>query len=310
VDLGARGYLGDALSGSEGRWLQGEVAAAGGGRVGRLSLRAAGAGFGLRYMDPFDFRAGGVDLRPTVSARVGRLGLSLAPQAAFGAWSTHDREGDLRVVGGDLVVEAAAGPVLLGVTGGAVDVDNGLTSGTFTRASASAGLSTGPWTFVATARGQRTPFESEGGGGLAVVGALRPGLQVHAYGGRSLRDPRFGTPGTLSVSAGVSIRPVRWEKAAAPGVATIGAPVDSGRSVRFSIRAPDAERVELAGDFTGWEPVPMERDGMRWEVERVLPPGVHHFSFLVDGEWALPADAPGVVDDGWGRENASIVIEP
>jgi 1,4-alpha-glucan branching enzyme len=80
--------------------------------------------------------------------------------------------------------------------------------------------------------------------------------------------------------------------------------------VRFAIRAPGAERVELSGDFTGWEPVRMDREDGTWSVGLTLPPGTHHFGFLVDGQWVVPADAPGKVDDGWGRINATVVIEP
>lgn len=310
IGLTAQGRVGDAISGTDGRWLQGDITAGGGRRVGSVALRATGTGFGLRYVDPFDFDAAGVELRPSLSFTGAGLGISVAPQLALGAWSTDLREGDIRVAGGDLTLDRAVGPVLLSVTGGALDVENGLTAGTYTRGGAAAALSRGRWSLAVSARAQRTPIETESGAQVAVLGTLRQGLRVHLLAGRSLADPLFGTPGSLTVSAGISIRPARWTAPPPPAVAAIGDAVDGGRRVRFSIRAPGADRVELAGDFTGWEPVPMERRGQRWETDRVIPPGVHHFSFLVDGEWALPAGAPGVVEDGWGRENASIVIQP
>ncbi|MFW5951061.1 MAG: hypothetical protein ACOCVZ_02985 [Gemmatimonadota bacterium] len=54
----------------------------------------------------------------------------------------------------------------------------------------------------------------------------------------------------------------------------------------------------------------MERTRNGWTWRGVLGHGLYHFGFLVDGQWALPPDAPGVVDDGWGRKNASLVVDP
>jgi hypothetical protein len=67
--------------------------------------------------------------------------------------------------------------------------------------------------------------------------------------------------------------------------------------------------VEILGDFTLWEPLPMRADGTRWSVQLQIPEGTHHFGFLADGDWYLPEDAPDSVADEWGRKNATIVIE-
>jgi hypothetical protein len=40
-----------------------------------------------------------------------------------------------------------------------------------------------------------------------------------------------------------------------------------------------------------------------------VPAGAHHYGFLADGEWYLPADEPSAVQDEWGRKNAILVIE-
>jgi hypothetical protein len=67
--------------------------------------------------------------------------------------------------------------------------------------------------------------------------------------------------------------------------------------------------MELAGDFTRWAPVAMERDGEIWVLRLDAPMGVHHFGFFADGDWFLPENAPDTVSDDWGRRNATIVIE-
>lgn len=62
---------------------------------------------------------------------------------------------------------------------------------------------------------------------------------------------------------------------------------DGGKQT-FFLLAPDATSVELAGDFTHWtgRPIALRKghDGM-WQVTITLPPGTHHYRFLVDGQW-------------------------
>ena len=80
--------------------------------------------------------------------------------------------------------------------------------------------------------------------------------------------------------------------------------------MRIQVEVPKgAGTVEVMGDFTLWEAVAMEGNGSRRTIQIDVPFGTHHFGFLVDGEWFLPADAPSSVPDDWGRENTTIVIE-
>ncbi|MGA2852981.1 MAG: glycogen-binding domain-containing protein [Verrucomicrobiota bacterium] len=62
----------------------------------------------------------------------------------------------------------------------------------------------------------------------------------------------------------------------------------NGLTQTFSFRAPDALSVQLAGDFTQWQehPINLQKgaDGV-WRAVIQLPPGTHHYRFLVDGEW-------------------------
>lgn len=55
----------------------------------------------------------------------------------------------------------------------------------------------------------------------------------------------------------------------------------------FKIKATDAKKVNLAGDFNGWNPnsLPMQRDGDYWTLSVYLTPGKHRYKFIVDGEW-------------------------
>lgn len=59
----------------------------------------------------------------------------------------------------------------------------------------------------------------------------------------------------------------------------------SGQGVLFVVAFPEAKEVALAGDFTQWESVALNRDdrGM-WAIQMKLTPGRHEYVFIVDGE--------------------------
>ena len=98
--------------------------------------------------------------------------------------------------------------------------------------------------------------------------------------------------------AGVSAPPV----AAAPSGQRI--------YVQFRLDAAEAQQVELAGSFTDWQPsYPLQRaaDGV-WTVVLPITPGVHDYSFVIDGErWVPDPYAPGV-DDGFGGVNSRLTL--
>jgi hypothetical protein len=309
--LSFAGRYGGAFQADVGRWLQGEASVSTGGRAGAAWVRASAAAFGLRYVDPFRYDASGFQLRPSVSVPAGSYVISAVPDLTFGSWSTDGRGTNLRNLGGDIELRRAFGAVGTVLSGGALRVENGVTAGTFARASGAVTLDRGRWATQLQLRVQRTPLENEIGGGLHLSVAAAPGLELHAHMGQTIRDPRYGTPGAVGVSLRATVRAVHWSPPPPPAVASLAERSDSGQVVRFAIRAPEAASVQLTGAFTGWEPVAMEPapDGW-WRLSRVLAPGLHHFGFLVDGEWAIPEGAPGVVDDGWGRRNASIVVDP
>lgn len=89
----------------------------------------------------------------------------------------------------------------------------------------------------------------------------------------------------------------------------IAAPVVRSLEVRaaptgrvFVVVAPRATRVDLAGDFTDWEPLPLRRapDGS-WRLERRVPAGSHRFNLRVDGgAWGVPPGVPTLRDEFGG----------
>ena len=65
------------------------------------------------------------------------------------------------------------------------------------------------------------------------------------------------------------------------------APAVTSEGVMFSIEAPDADRVQLAGDFNNWslDGSEMEATGGVWRKVVKLPPGRYRYRYVVDGQW-------------------------
>lgn len=87
-------------------------------------------------------------------------------------------------------------------------------------------------------------------------------------------------------------------------------PEEAAVLVHFRLEARDAREVQLAGDFTGWEPrytLNQVREGV-WSVVVPVQPGVHQYGFLVDGSrWRIDPFAPQV-DDGFGGTNSRLDV--
>ena len=77
----------------------------------------------------------------------------------------------------------------------------------------------------------------------------------------------------------------------------------------FFHHAPQAESVELAGDFNHWKPFPMQRRGDGWWFLQVmLGQGHHQYRFLVDGKPVLDSRAMGVVRNQLNGEVSVVAV--
>jgi hypothetical protein len=137
-----------------------------------------------------------------------------------------------------------------------------------------------------------------------------------------VRRPRGGALEWLWQPRSISIgwRPVYGLAAAvilvvvvtAKALRSDGIPLPAGQQVltQFVLRAPDARNVSLAGDFTDWQPAySMTRsDPGVWTVVVPLEPGVHQYSFVVNGERWIPDPAAPAVNDGFGGVNSRIAV--
>jgi hypothetical protein len=78
------------------------------------------------------------------------------------------------------------------------------------------------------------------------------------------------------------------------------------RRCSFTLDAPDAQAVALAGSFNGWAPDarPLKRGkGGAWETTFLLPPGRYEYRFVVDGQWRDDPACTERVPNGHGSEN-------
>ena len=85
------------------------------------------------------------------------------------------------------------------------------------------------------------------------------------------------------------------------------------RAVKFVLIAPKAARVSVVGDFNDWDAAatPMSSQGPdgTWTVFVPMQPGLHTYSFVIDGTHFLAdPSAPVAPDDGYGHKSSVVVV--
>lgn len=85
------------------------------------------------------------------------------------------------------------------------------------------------------------------------------------------------------------------------------------RTVKFVLVAPQAARVSVVGDFNRWDAAatPMQSQGTdgTWTVFVPLEPGLHTYSFVVDGtHFVSDPSAPVAPDDGFGHRSSVLLV--
>jgi len=124
-------------------------------------------------------------------------------------------------------------------------------------------------------------------------------------------SPAFGA---LAVAAAAALVLV-WPTPAPVGEQAVGVPETPTRVVtRFVLVAPGASSVHLTGDFVAWSRDGIALEDLRgtgiWTGDIALPPGVHQYTFVVDGsEWVPDPSALLQVDDGYGQQNSIVIVE-
>lgn len=134
-----------------------------------------------------------------------------------------------------------------------------------------------------------------------------------ASGGRQLADPLRGLPQAdlITFSARVSFGPKPLPVMQRSVIAEAGVLAFAGGGGELVVRvlAVESMLVEVAGDFSDWQPLPMEREGSFWVARARLRPGKHRVAVRVNlGEWRAPRNLARVRDDYGGE--AGLVVVP
>jgi 1,4-alpha-glucan branching enzyme len=83
------------------------------------------------------------------------------------------------------------------------------------------------------------------------------------------------------------------------------------QKVTFSLAAPTAQSVQVAGDFTGWQEAPValkkSKDGL-WKTSVTLAPGRYEYRLLVDGQWCDDPECKTRQANPLGGENCVCVV--
>jgi len=80
----------------------------------------------------------------------------------------------------------------------------------------------------------------------------------------------------------------------------------------FTFTAPEAQSVQLAGDFNSWDPNahPLKRtSNERWETRLNLSPGRYEYKFLVDGQWQNDPNCSDFASNPFGEENCVLYLK-
>jgi hypothetical protein len=285
----------------------------GGGWTAGMDVRLLG--FGIRA--PFPYRALAAEGGPVLRYRSRNVSVTGAAVAGVGrsrieVWRveggrTRVFEDDLWRIGGTTELLFGTPTIQAGIAGGVHDTRGG----TFASGGGRVVLVRGRAVAELRADVWNTPSGTDVTGGVEFIIPFA-GWSLRGFLGRSEPDPlTLAEPG--SGSGGLLIGRSLYSRLPSPP-APVGyevvAETPRGAWVRILVHAPArAGRVELVGDFTVWEALPMTRRGDRWELELEVEVGTHHYGYLVDGEWFMPEDERNVVPDEWGRVSGILVIE-
>lgn len=147
-------------------------------------------------------------------------------------------------------------------------------------------------------------------GGAFVAWQLGHRVALEGSVGGFPSDPLLGFARATAVNVGARLSIGRSvDRGAAPLLARTR---DGAVVVRIRMRG--AASVAIAGEWTGWTTVPLQRvkpGSDLWEAVLALTPGTYRFNVIVDGtRWTLPEGVASVPDGLGGRVGLLVVVAP
>jgi Glycogen recognition site of AMP-activated protein kinase len=169
-------------------------------------------------------------------------------------------------------------------------------------------LARGPLTLTGFLGVRRAPDDRATFGGASALIALSRVVALQVGAQRYASDRLTGALGGSAVSAGFVLHtPSGPRRQTLPQPADVRAPARG--LTRLAIGAPAARTVEVAGDWSGWQPVGATRaPNGAWYADVAIPPGEYRYAFRIDGkEWRVP-DGAVASDDGIGGKSAWLTV--
>lgn len=84
------------------------------------------------------------------------------------------------------------------------------------------------------------------------------------------------------------------------------------KRIEFSISAPSANWVGVAGDFNSWNPASLtaqkDRKGL-WKAAATVPCGTYEYKFVIDGNWITDPKCSRRSSNTFGSENSVLVVK-
>jgi len=143
--------------------------------------------------------------------------------------------------------------------------------------------------------------------------ALAPNVALIASAGVRPSSAAYGIGRSRFMELGARVSPgalrrPRLPRGVRPTAAAFQVEDDRGGR-RLRVRVPGARSVELAGDFTNWQPVALRQgDTDEWEVTLPITPGVHRVAIRIDGDsWTTPPGVAAVADEFQGTVGVIVV---
>lgn len=133
-----------------------------------------------------------------------------------------------------------------------------------------------------------------------------------ASGGRQLVDPVRGLAQTeyFTIAARVMFgeRPLPVMARSPIAHAEVIPIIGGGGELSVRVFATDTMVIDIAGDFSDWQPIPLVREGAFFVARVELPPGKYRVAIRVNlGVWRAPRNLARVRDD-YGGEAGLVVI--
>ncbi|HTY45122.1 MAG TPA: isoamylase early set domain-containing protein [Patescibacteria group bacterium] len=88
--------------------------------------------------------------------------------------------------------------------------------------------------------------------------------------------------------------------------------VSKAKVTEFKLFAPQAKRVNLAGDFNNWDisALSAKKDSKgNWAVKASLKPGRHEYKFYVDGSWVNDPRCKNYASNNFGTQNSVVEVK-